>query len=268
MRIQHNISSINANRQLGISNGRLSKSTEKLSSGYRINRASDDAAGLAISEKMRTQIRGLKQASSNAQDAISMLQTAEGALGERHEILQRARELVVQASNSSVLDADSDDFQKIQDELTQLQEVYQKIGDETQFNKKILLDGSYEGYVQTGANAEEGIEITISATDWAGVTLDTDGEANSAMLEDLDDSIQLVTTERSKLGAYQNELEYVVAVDDNTYENLQSAESRIRDVDMAAEMADYTKNNILIQAGVSMLAQANSQSQSVLALIQ
>lgn len=267
MRIQHNMASMNANRQLGITNKSVQKSTEKLSSGYRINRSADDAAGLAISEKMRTQIRGLRQASSNCQDAISMLQTAEGALGERHSILQRARELVVQASNSSVLDDDSADFEKIQDELTQLEEVYTKIGDETQFNKKILLDGTYEGYVQTGANAEEGMEITIDATDWSGVEIDADGEANSQLLADLDDQILLVTTVRSKLGAYQNELEYQVSVDNITQENLQAAESRVRDVDMAAEMAEFSKNNILTQAGTSMLAQANQQNQSVLSLL-
>jgi flagellin len=263
------MSSINANRQLGITNGRLSKSTEKLSSGYRINRAADDAAGLAISEKLRSQVRGLNQASSNAQDGISMIQTAEGALGQKHEILQRARELVVQASNEGVLDTDSEDFQKIQDELDNLKEEYSRIDTDTEFNKKKLLNGDYsEQILQVGANSDQTISVTIESTEWKDIDITAAGGGNTSVIDTVDDMISEVSGERSKLGAIQNRLEYTIAVDDNASENLQSAESRIRDVDMAEEMAEYSKNNILIQAGTSMLAQANQQNQTVLSLLQ
>lgn len=269
MRIQHNMSSMNANRQLGVSAGRLSKSTEKLSSGYRINRASDDAAGLAISEKLRSQIRGLQQASKNAQDGISMIQTAEGALGQKHEILQRTRELVVQASNEGVLDEDSNDFQKIQDEIDKLKEEYERIDSDTEFNKKKLLDGTYTDQIlQVGANESQTLEISISSTTWTDIDVTGAGGGNTDLIETVDDMITNVTTERSKLGAIQNRLEYTMAVDDNAAENLQAAESRIRDVDMAAEMAQFSKDNILQQAGTSMLAQANQQNQNVLSLLQ
>ena len=408
MIVQHNITSMNANRQLGIVGNNLSKSTEKLSSGYRINRAADDAAGLAISEKMRAQVRGLNRASDNAQDGISLIQTAEGAMDQQHAILQRTRELLVQASNSGVLDGKAEnDFQKIQDEIDTLKSEYERINTDTEFNRKKLLDGSYKDqYLQLGANNAQGIDVTIKTTAWdpdlylsktteatpaektakgasktattdgyivegdtkytynkniftvasqykagkvtfsstaetpaadnakaivggeektiadvaiavdkvknkndhvtdnqkklvndflaaSGLTLDgaaaalgtdgtalvkdtnktmavtdVDGEAISGLLDNVDSMIKSVTTERSKLGAVQNRLEYTVKVDDNTSENLQSAESRIRDTDMADEMTRFSKESILQQAATSMLAQANQANQGVLSLLQ
>lgn len=408
MIVQHNITSMNANRQLGIVGNNLSKSTEKLSSGYRINRAADDAAGLAISEKMRAQVRGLNRASDNAQDGISLIQTAEGAMDQQHAILQRTRELLVQASNSGVLDGKAEnDFQKIQDEIDTLKSEYERINTDTEFNRKKLLDGSYKDqYLQLGANNSQGIDVTIKTTAWdsnlylsktteatapektakgasktatadgyiveddttytynknvftiasqykagkvtfssteatpakdnakaivageektaadvagavnavktdatkatdaqkklvndflaaSGLTLteastalgtdganlvkadnktmavtNVDGEAISGLLDNVDTMIKSVTTERSKLGAVQNRLEYTVKVDDNTSENLQSAESRIRDTDMADEMTRFSKESILQQAATSMLAQANQANQGVLSLLQ
>ena len=270
MIVQHNITSMNANRQLGIVGNNLAKSTEKLSSGYRINRAADDAAGLAISEKMRAQVRGLNRASDNAQDGISLIQTAEGAMDQQHAILQRARELVVQASNSGVLDKDSDDdFQKIQDELNEIGKEFERINSDTEFNKKKLLDGNYTSqYFQVGANKEQGISVSIAKTTWANPNITGDGKNNSAVIDTIDDMIKRVTTERSKLGAVQNRLEYTVKVDDNTAENMQSAESRIRDTDMADEMTKFSKESILQQAATSMLAQANQANQGVLSLLQ
>ena len=408
MIVQHNITSMNANRQLGIVGNNLAKSTEKLSSGYRINRAADDAAGLAISEKMRAQVRGLNRASDNAQDGISLIQTAEGAMDQQHAILQRTRELLVQASNSGVLDGKAEnDFQKIQDEIDTLKSEYERINTDTEFNRKKLLDGSYKDqYLQLGANNAQGIDVTIKTTAWdpdlylsktteataaektakgasktatadgyiveddirytynkniftvasqyktgkvtfsstdatpakdnakaivggeektagevaaaikavkddadnataaqkkladdflaaSGLTLteantalgddgatlvtndnktmavtNIDGEAISGLLDNVDTMIKSVTTERSKLGAVQNRLEYTVKVDDNTSENLQSAESRIRDTDMADEMTRFSKESILQQAATSMLAQANQSNQGVLSLLQ
>ena len=269
MIVQHNITSMNANRQLGIVGGNLAKATEKLSSGYRINRAADDAAGLAISEKMRSQVRGLNRASDNAQDGISLIQTAEGALDQKHAILQRTRELVVQASNTAVLDSGTADVQKIQDEIDKLKEEYNRIDTDTEFNKKTLLDGNYTGYLQVGANEGQGYTLTIGATTWEEVTLDQkDGRANSKFITKIDDKITKVSTLRSQLGAQQNKLEYTIKVDDNTAENMQSAESRIRDTDMADEMTRFSKESILQQAATSMLAQANQANQGVLSLLQ
>ena len=307
MIVQHNITSMNANRQLGIVGNNLAKSTEKLSSGYRINRAADDAAGLAISEKMRAQVRGLNRASDNAQDGISLIQTAEGAMDQQHAILQRTRELLVQASNTGVLDgAQENDFQKIQDEINTLKNEYTRIGTDTEFNKKKLLDGSYQNeHRQVGANKNQGISVSIDLVKWDlkdfsdGTNLktdfkkdttstvlkgsfDTDGKAEteqkqstvanydafSGLIDDVDTMIKSVSTQRSKLGAIQNRLEYTVKVDDNTAENLQSAESRIRDTDMADEMTRFSKESILQQAATSMLAQANQSNQGVLSLLQ
>lgn len=277
MIVQHNITSMNANRQLGIVGNNLAKSTEKLSSGYRINRAADDAAGLAISEKMRAQVRGLNRASDNAQDGISLIQTAEGAMDQQHAILQRARELVVQAGNTGVLDdgktsgSGDDDFQKIQDELNELQKEFTRINEQTEFNKKKLLDGTYtDQYLQVGANDDQGISVTINKTDWTAPTVTGGAAGNgSALLKDnIDKAIKSVTTERSKLGAIQNRLEYTVKVDDNTAENMQAAESRIRDTDMADEMTRFSKESILQQAATSMLAQANQANQGVVSLLQ
>ncbi len=398
MIVQHNITSMNANRQLGIVGNNLAKATEKLSSGYKINRAADDAAGLAISEKMRAQVRGLNRASDNAQDGISLIQTAEGAMDQQHAILQRTRELLVQASNSGVLDGTAEnDFQKIQDEIDTLKSEYERINTDTEFNRKKLLDGSYSNqYLQLGANNSQGINVSIKTTAWdpklyltkdsteadsaanhvaggkkynadvftledttsktvngikfvkdaadadkfkadgidedfdtikkdvkeltstdvnditkgddakaiaavkklgysvrtdtidnakadvkaakdaidalQGVTetsvTDVNGKAISGLLDNVDSMIKDVTTERSKLGAVQNRLEYTVKVDDNTSENLQSAESRIRDTDMADEMTRFSKESILQQAATSMLAQANQANQGVLSLLQ
>ena len=277
MIVQHNITSMNANRQLGIVGNNLAKSTEKLSSGYRINRAADDAAGLAISEKMRAQVRGLNRASDNAQDGISLIQTAEGAMDQQHAILQRARELVVQAGNTGVLDdgqtsgSGDDDFRKIQDELDELEKEFARINDQTEFNKKKLLDGSYKDqYLQVGANDKQGISVTINKTAWKApdVTGGAAGKGSALLKENIDKAIKSVTTERSKLGAVQNRLEYTVKVDDNTAENMQAAESRIRDTDMADEMTRFSKESILQQAATSMLAQANQANQGVLSLLQ
>ena len=388
MIVQHNITSMNANRQLGIVGNNLAKSTEKLSSGYKINRAADDAAGLAISEKMRAQVRGLNRASDNAQDGISLIQTAEGAMDQKHAILQRTRELMVQASNAGVLDGEQEnDFQKIQDEIDNLKNEYNRIDTDTEFNKKKLLDGSYKDqWLQVGANSSQGIKVTIKSTSWddslymtktatytgtdkgSASTADVDGtivaankdntktqytynkdvftveasytatggngstisaadakaiqtgitgkttyaelsadtkalftkygyaaedgslaNAGSAtkkgaetgysvtevkgdkisnLIDKVDTMIKDVTTERSKLGAVQNRLEYTVKVDDNTAENMQSAESRIRDTDMADEMTRFSKESILQQAATSMLAQANQSNQGVLSLLQ
>lgn len=271
MIVQHNITSMNANRQLGIVGNNLAKSTEKLASGYRVNRASDDAAGLAISEKMRAQVRGLNRASDNAQDGISLIQTAEGAMDQQHAILQRTRELVVQASNTGVLDDSTEnDFQKIQDEIDTLKEEYERITDQTEFNKKKLLNGDYsEQHLQVGANCAQDIEVTINEVSWTTVTVSGgDYDTITAHIDDVDQMIKDVTTERSKLGAIQNRLEYTIKVDDNTAENLQSAESRIRDTDMADEMTRFSKESILQQAATSMLAQANQANQGVLSLLQ
>ena len=383
MIVQHNITSMNANRQLGIVGNNLAKSTEKLSSGYKINRAADDAAGLAISEKMRAQVRGLNRASDNAQDGISLIQTAEGAMDQKHAILQRTRELMVQASNAGVLDGEQEnDFQKIQDEIDNLKNEYNRIDTDTEFNKKKLLDGSYKDqWLQVGANSSQGIKVTIKSTSWddtlymtktatdykgtdngtessagadgtivatnkdtsktqytynkdvftieksfkakngdiieaadvttakalkgadidkndagkallkkygysddaTGVTAiqadladdkaifsvtKVNGEGISKLIDKVDTMIKDVTTERSKLGAVQNRLEYTVKVDDNTAENMQSAESRIRDTDMADEMTRFSKESILQQAATSMLAQANQANQGVLSLLQ
>ena len=270
MIVQHNITSMNANRQLGIVGNNLAKSTEKLSSGYRINRAADDAAGLAISEKMRAQVRGLNRASDNAQDGISLIQTAEGAMDQQHAILQRTRELVVQASNSGVLDKNSGDFQKIQDEIDNLKQEYERINSQTEFNKKKLLDDSYKDqFLQVGANNGQGITVAIAKTAWTAITVTGgDGKTISGELDKVDTMINAVSTQRSNLGAIQNRLEYTVKVDDNTAENLQSAESRIRDTDMADEMTRFSKESILQQAATSMLAQANQANQGVLSLLQ
>lgn len=277
MIVQHNITSMNANRQLGIVGNNLAKSTEKLSSGYRINRAADDAAGLAISEKMRAQVRGLNRASDNAQDGISLIQTAEGAMDQQHAILQRARELVVQAGNTGVLDdgktsgSGEDDFQKIQDELNELQKEFTRINEQTEYNKKKLLDGTYtDQYLQVGANDDQGISVTINKTDWTAPTVTSGAAGNGSNLlkNNIDKAIKSVTTERSKLGAIQNRLEYTVKVDDNTAENMQAAESRIRDTDMADELTRFSKESILQQAATSMLAQANQANQGVLSLLQ
>ena len=267
MIIQHNMASANTNRQLGLTNTNLSKSTEKLSSGYRINRAGDDAAGLTISEKMRSQVRGLTRASDNAQDGISLIQTAEGAMNEQHAILQRARELVVQASNDTNVTADRD---AIKEELTALESEFQRISDETEFNTMKLLDGTFSNKnLQIGANTDQAISISIASYSMTAVSGQVADHASAtAAIDTIDTDITTLSTQRSKLGALQNRLEYSIRNADNTAENLQAAESRIRDVDMAEEMTKYSKDSILQQAAQSMLAQANQATQGVLSLLQ
>jgi flagellin len=259
MKVQHNITSMNANRQLGMVGKSLAKSTEKLSSGYKINRAADDAAGLAISEKMRSQVRGLNRASDNAQDGISLIQTAEGAMEQQHAILQRTRELIVQYKNGAVLD--TNDKTKIADEITALGAEFARINSDTEFNGKKLLNGTFSSAqnLQVGANDTQVIGISMSTIAF--------GLSESSDLGDVDTKIEAVSAQRSKLGAIQNRLEYTVKVDDNAAENLQSAESQLRDTDMADEMTKFSKDNILQQAATSMLAQANQSNQGVLSLL-
>ena len=269
MVVQHNLSAANTNRQLGITTNGLQKSTEKLSSGYKINRAADDAAGLSISEKMRNQIRGLNKASDNAQDGISLVQTAEGALNEVHSMLQRMSELAVQAANDTNQTVDKN---ALEAEVTQLQTEIKRVGSTTQFNKMNILDGTFAAKnLQVGANANQTISVSISAL--TGVTSEAlathvSGAAAQSAITSIQSSITKLSTLRSKLGAIQNRLEHTVANLDNISENTQSAESRIRDTDMAEEMVQYSKNNILQQAGQSMLAQANQANQGVLSLLQ
>lgn len=360
MVVQHNMTAMNANRQLGITTDSQAKSTEKLSSGYRINRAGDDAAGLKISEKMRSQIRGLNQASTNAQDGVSLIQTAEGALNEAHSILQRMNELAVQGANDTNQTIDRD---AINEELEALTTELDRISSTTQFNKQNLLDGSFtEKKLQVGANPNQNIEINIGSMNakaiglstttlpkqsgyfkasglegskfatsatirtcmkkaaskafskiasdgngafkvdgmkstaatsaaaracimamasrdgkvtlknsvasqtFSGARVDTYSIAN-ATISKVQAAINNVSGQRSALGALQNRLEHTIANLDNVAENTQAAESRIRDVDMASEMVEYSKNNILAQAGQSMLAQANQATQGVLNLL-
>jgi flagellin len=386
MVVQHNLTAMNSNRQLGVTTSGQSKSSEKLSSGYKINRAGDDAAGLKISEKMRSQIRGLNKASSNAQDGVSLIQTAEGALNEAHSILQRMNELTVQGANDTNQDIDRD---AINQELTALTTEIDRISQTTQFNKQNLLDGSFiSKKLQVGANTNQYISVTITAMNASGIGLlcatnvkyntnvyslngttyktqasalsqqtlnasngvswnvnDTgiqvvctggdvgkfvvcdgnghalitlanavagsqaardalkavydasmtaykaktsntvnatvsttsatvtnptvsDYEKAQATLSNIQTAINSVSTQRSALGALQNRLEHTIANLDNVSENTQSAESRIRDTDMASEMVEYSKNNILAQAGQAMLAQANQSTQGVLSLLQ
>ena len=363
MVVQHNLTAMNANRQLGVTTSGQAKSSEKLSSGYRINRAGDDAAGLKISEKMRSQVRGLNKASANAQDGVSLIQTAEGALNETHSILQRMNELAVQGANDTNQNIDRD---AIQQELNALTEEIDRIASTTQFNKQALLDGGFTGKnLQVGANSGQKITINIAKMNASAIGLDkgyiaktsgyfTTNEATekgkfstasalrasivakasktfnksdyktastgyvapttgstvtaSALLAcvkgiasrdvtlfsvasvsaktftggtDVSDyahanatidmiakAINNVSGQRSALGALQNRLEHTIANLDNVAENTQAAESRIRDTDMASEMVEYSKNNILAQAGQSMLAQANQSTQGVLSLLQ
>ena len=356
MRINNNLMAMNAYRQLGITNSAGAKAMEKLSSGLRINRAGDDAAGLAISEKMRGQIRGLTQASRNAQDGISLIQTAEGALNETHAILQRMRELAVQAATDTNTEVDRSEIQK---EVNELIDEINRIAEQTQFNELNLLDGSFSGKkFHIGANEGQAItlDINLMGSVFVEATQDTDevdGVSNQTVLKDNDDAIvavqvdgswyavddvqsdgdpstpalvakqgavalsvkqdgstyliendglgvgslrvddpnssstggimtndsasaaittiqkaiETVSAERSKLGAYQNRLEHTIRNLDTSAENLQASESRIRDIDMAKEMMEFTKNNILQQAATAMLAQANMAPSGVLQLL-
>ncbi|MBU3170214.1 flagellin N-terminal helical domain-containing protein [Clostridium estertheticum] len=329
MIINHNLGAMNANRNMNINSGNAGKSMEKLSSGLRINKAGDDAAGLAISEKMRGQIRGLDQASSNAQDGISMIGTAEGALNETTSILQRMRELAVQGSNDTNT---TDDRTQIQKEMNQLTSEVSRIGNHTEFNTQSLLDGksgvvtAANGTTKAGASsaftfqigANQSQQFTANISDMRSKALGISGTAGStakgvgtngttavagasfiaiaastgnslsdvsvtatkeyaldisdstkasAAIKVLDLATSKVSGERAKLGAYSNRLEHTIANLGTSSENLTSAESRIRDVDMAKEMSTFSKNNILSQAAQAMLAQANQQPQQVLSLL-
>lgn len=284
MVVQHNLTAMNSNRQLNITTSAQAKVTEKLSSGYKINRAADDAAGLTISEKMRSQIRGLSQASSNAEDGVSCVQTAEGALSEVHDMLQRMNELAVKSSNGTNTSADRIAIQK---EVNALVSEIDRVSQSTQFNTLNLLDGTFSGAgktLQVGAANEtaQTIAIKISAMNSTGLgisslkdaalsktntsSLATQGGAKSA-ISLITQAIAKVSAQRSSLGAVQNRLEHTINNLDNIVENTSAAESAIRDTDMAASMVEFSKNNILSQAGQSMLAQANQSNQGVLSLL-
>ena len=273
MVVQHNITAMNTQRQLGITTDSQAKSSEKLSSGYKINRAADDAAGLAISEKMRRQVRGLTQASSNAQDGISVVQTAEGALNEVHEMLQRMNELATKAANDTL---QSTDRAYIQQELNALSTEIDRTQAATEFNNQKLLNGEFTGKkLQVGSEtaSENQIEISISqmsaskiGVEVSKINVSTHDKAKTAM-DNIKSALQSVSEQRSNLGAIQNRLEHTIKNLDNVVENTQAAESLIRDTDMATEMVKYSNNNILAQAGQSMLAQANQTNQGVLSLL-
>ena len=289
MVVQHNLTAMNTNRQLGIVTTSQAKATEKLSSGYRINRAGDDAAGLSISEKMRSQIRGLNKASNNAQNGISLIQTAEGALNEVHSILQRMNELATQGANDVNTSIDRAAINK---EISSLSQELGRIGKTTQFNDMNLLNGGFENKkLQVGAKENQVIDVNIGKLeDIAANTVTEDGEilgklgltkpadSTTGVDDDNDEyaaamtliqtDIKAVSGLRSDLGAIQNRLEHTIANLDTTSENTQAAESLIRDTDMASAMVEFSKNNILAQAGQSMLAQANQATQGVMSLLQ
>ncbi|QGU95062.1 flagellin [Clostridium bovifaecis] len=274
MIINHNLNAMNAHRQMGNNINAAGKSMEKLSSGLRINRAGDDAAGLAISEKMRGQIRGLDQGSRNAQDAISLIQTAEGALNETHSILQRMRELAVQSGTDTNTTVDRAALQK---EFQQLQTEITRIGKQTEFNTKKLIATGVTLEFQVGANQTQVIAISINDMTASGTTLAVasgnariDGTSITnaqAAITTVETAITAVSTERANLGSVQNRLEHTINNLSTASENLQASESRIRDVDMAKEMMSFSKNNILQQAAQAMLAQANQSPQGVLQLL-
>ena len=272
MVVQHNLTAMNSNRMLGVTTATQAKSTEKLSSGYKINRAADDAAGLAISEKMRRQVRGLTQAVANAQDGISCVQTAEGALNEVHDMLQRMNELAVKAANGT---NQSEDMNYINLEVAQLKSEIDRVSTTTTFNERKLLDGKFTSVaLQVGAEgiSSNTITISIGSITTAGLSLtstsvSTQAKAQSAISQ-IKSAISSLNETRAKLGAVQNRLEHTINNLNNVVENTTAAESQIRDTDMASEMVRYSNNNILAQAGQSMLAQANQSNQGVLSLLQ
>lgn len=277
MVVQHNLRAMNSNRMLGLTSTSQSKSTEKLSSGYKINRAADDAAGLAISEKMRRQVRGLTQASANAQDGISCVQTAEGALNEVHDMLQRMNELAVKAANGT---EQSEDRSYIQKEVDNLISEIDRVAATTTFNERMLLDGNFSSIaLQVGAESatDNQIKLTISKLNASGLGVDalsatgvsgTDGSAAISAINTIKTAITTLNEQRANLGAVQNRLEHTINNLDNVVENTTAAESQIRDTDMATEMVKYSNNNILAQAGQAMLAQSNQANQGVLSLLQ
>lgn len=294
LRINTNVAAMNAHRSLQATDGALGKSLEKLSSGLRINRAADDAAGLAISEGLRSQIGGLKQATRNAQDGISVAQVAEGALTETTSILQRMRDLAVQSANGGSVDDNAKAASN--KEFTQLQSELDRIAKTTKFGSQALLDGTYNGSFQVGANntADDRIAVNLSATaitaggdaatgdgseitglDSAGLGVDatalatgiSDAAGAQDAMDAIDKALKGVTNVRADLGAIQNRFEHTINNLSVATENVTASESRIRDVDMAAEMMSFTKNQVLSQAGTAMLAQANQSSQGVLSLL-
>ncbi|MBR6665236.1 MAG: flagellin [Lachnospiraceae bacterium] len=276
MVVQHNLRAMNSNRMLGLTQSTQAKSTEKLSSGYKVNRAADDAAGLAISEKMRRQIRGLTQASLNAQDGISAVQTAEGALNEVHDMLQRMNELAVKAANGT---NQTEDQSYIQKEVDQLVSEIDRVASTTTFNEANLLDGSWSAgkALQVGAEGTTNnrISVSIKSMNAAGIsvnTLSTSGVASQSAAQNsistIKAAIKTINEQRADLGAIQNRLEHTINNLDNVVENTTAAESQIRDTDMATEMVKYSNNNILAQAGQAMLAQSNQANQGVLSLLQ
>jgi flagellin len=269
------MTSLNANRQLGITNKLLANSTEKLSSGYRVNRAADDAAGLSISEKMRGQIRGLNQASANAQDGQSLIQTAEGAMNEIHSVIQRMRELAVQASNDTNV---SGDRKSIALEMQALTSEIDRIASQTEFNTLKLIDGTFKSkWLQVGANKGQKIVFSISAMNTSNLKIKVSATADivrsgvgstiTAVIATIDSALSAVSYQRAALGALQNRLDHTIANADNAAENLQASESKIRDVDMAKEMVTFSAKSIIQQAGQSMLAQANQATQGVVSLL-
>ena len=283
MVVQHNITAMNANRMLGLTTSSQAKSTEKLSSGYKINRAADDAAGLAISEKMRRQIRGLTQASANAQDGISCVQTAEGALNEVHDMLQRINELAVKGETGTLTSADRS---YIASEVNQLMSEIDRVRSTTTFNEQSLLDGTFTKIgLQVGAEAGQHIDITITNMDVESLYTDEKAGATAKEFYTKDASamtaassfsnlniatktaLRNVSQQRSDLGAVQNRLEHTINNLDNIVENTTDAEATIRDTDIATEMVRYANNNILQQAGASMLSQANQVNQLALSLL-
>ena len=282
MIINHNMSSLYADRVLNISNDGIMKNMEKLSSGERINRAGDDASGLAVSEKMRSQIRGLNQASRNIANGVSFIQTTEGYLTETTDILQRVRELAVQSANGIYSD---EDRMQIQVEVSQLVAEVDRIASQAQFNGMNMLTGRFgQGsdavmQFQIGANVDQNTRVfigTMTATSLGlkgmqggdeQITISTPEDANMTLAA-VDAALTTVTKQRADLGAYQNRFEMAAKGVNIAAENTQAAESRIRDTDMASEMVEFTKNQILTQAGTAMLAQSNSQTQTVLGLLQ
>ena len=285
MIINHNMSSMYANRTLGVSNAQIQGNIEKLSSGQRINRAGDDASGLAVSEKMRSQIRGLNQANRNIQNGVSFIQTTEGYLQETTDILQRIRELAVQSANGIYTD---EDRMQIQVEISQLVAEVDRIASSAQFNGLNMLTGRYAKqtgensvtgsmWFHIGANMDQRMEVYIGTMtavalgvrelgDETIISLASPAEANRA-IGTIDEALKKINKQRADLGGYQNRLEHAVKGIDIAAENLQAAESRIRDTDMAAQMVEFTKNQVLAQAGTAMLAQANTQSQNVMTLL-
>src|SRR3954470_16953150 len=266
LRIQNNVEAFNAHRNLSATEGALGRSMERLSSGYRINRAADDAAGLAISERLRGQIRGLDQAQRNVQDAVSMVQTAEGSLTEVHAMLQRVRELAVQYKNGSL---SAGDRQAIQSEVNMLASEIERIGSTAQFNGIQLLNKAQTISFQVGSEDGEIITVsTISLGAAAAASVFALGTANANDISQIDTAIDQISAQRAQFGAVQNRLDHTLKNLAIYQENLQASESRIRDVDMASEMVEFTKLQILQQSGTAMVAQANQLPQSVLQLLQ